>query len=81
MHEFSLAQGLHTQLLDLARQHNCSKILFAEVAIGKNAGIVVESFSFGVNVMISQSEITKDMKCDIIENDGDDLVLQRVELE
>lgn len=81
MHEFSLAQGLHNQLLDLAREHNCKKILFAEVGVGKNAGIVVESFSFGVNVMISQSDITKNMKVDIIENEGDDLILQRVELE
>lgn len=81
MHEFSLAQGLHDQLLDLARQHNCKKILFAEVGVGKNAGIVVESFSFGVNVMISQSEITRGMEVEITENDGSDLVLQRVELE
>lgn len=81
MHEFSLAQGLHNQLKDLIREHDVEKILKAEVSIGKNAGIVVESFTFGFNVLSGQDDATKAMTLEIIEDDGKDLVLQRVELE
>jgi Zn finger protein HypA/HybF involved in hydrogenase expression len=44
MHEFTLAQGLHSQLLELAYEHQVAKVLKAEVAVGDNAGIVIESF-------------------------------------
>ncbi len=81
MHEFSLAQGLHSQLLQLARQHEVDKITKAIVSIGKDAGIVVESFSFGVNVLKEQHEITRGMEIDIIEDAGKDLILQKVTLE
>ncbi len=81
MHEFSLAQGLHNQLVDLAREHEVDKILRAEVSIGKNAGIVVESFTFGFNVLVGQHDTTKGMNLEIIEDEGKDLILQKVELE
>jgi len=80
VHEFSLAQGLHNQLLDLARENSVDRILKAEVAIGDNAGIVVESFVFGFNVLVEQHDVTNGMEL-IIENDsGNDLMLMRVEL-
>ena len=47
MHEFSLAQGLHKQLMDLSHEHQATKVLEAEVSVGADAGIVVESFVFG----------------------------------
>lgn len=53
----------------------------AEISIGKDAGIVVESFSFGVNVLVGQHDITKGMAVDIVEDDSSDLILQKVELE
>lgn len=81
MHEFSLAQGLHNQLIELARKHDATKIMRAEISIGKDAGIVVESFSFGVNVLVGQHDITKGMQVDIVEDDSADLILQKVELE
>jgi hydrogenase nickel incorporation protein HypA/HybF len=81
MHEFSLAQGLHTQLLDLAREHQATKILKAEVSVGDGAGIVVESFVFGFNVLAEQSEVTKGMELVIEADSGGDLLLQRVKLE
>jgi Zn finger protein HypA/HybF involved in hydrogenase expression len=81
MHEFSLAQGLHNQLVDLADENGVDKILKAEVLIGDNAGIVEESFVFGFNVLAEQHDVTTGMQL-IIENDsGKDLMLMRVELE
>ncbi len=81
MHEFSLAQGLHDQLLALVHEHQVEKILKAEVSIGDNAGIVTESFVFGFNVLAEQNEMTKGMNLVIVSDPGKDLVLMRVELE
>jgi hydrogenase nickel incorporation protein HypA/HybF len=81
MHEFSLAQGLHTQLLDLVRGHRADKILKAEVAVGDTAGIVLESFVFGFNVLADQDVATKGMDLVIVSDSGQDLVLLRVELQ
>lgn len=81
MHEFSLAQGLHNQLLALVSEHQVVTILKAEVCIGDNAGIVVESFVFGFNVLAEQSEMTKGMNLVIETDSGKDLILMRVELE
>ncbi len=81
MHEFTLAQGLHNQLLELANEHQVAKVLKAEVAIGDNAGIVIESFVFGVKVLADENEVTKGMDLDIVSDSGQDLMLLRVELE
>ena len=81
MHEFSLAQGLHTQLLDLVREHGMKNVRMAEVCIGASAGIVEESFVFGFNVLAEQHEETKGINLVVIHNEGTDLILQRLELE
>lgn len=81
MHEFSLAQGLHTQLMDLVREHEMKSVRMVEVCIGTNAGIVEESFLFGFNVLAEQSEETKGINVIVIHNDSNDLILQRLELE
>ncbi|MCP4337985.1 MAG: hydrogenase maturation nickel metallochaperone HypA [Desulfobulbaceae bacterium] len=81
MHEFSLAQGLHNQLLGLVGEHQAAKVLKAEVSVGNGAGIVVESFVFGFNVLAEQCEMTKGMNFVVESDDGEDLILQRVELE
>jgi hydrogenase nickel incorporation protein HypA/HybF len=81
MHEFSLAQGLHGQLLNLVREHAMERVRSAEVCIGENAGIVVESFLFGVNVLIEQNDQTQGMKLRVVEDYGSDLILIRVQLE
>lgn len=81
MHEFSLAQGLHNQLVELAGQHDVKKVLKAEISVGKNSGIVLESFLFGFNVVQEQSDVTKGMELIVTEDDSNDLILQRVELE
>lgn len=81
MHEFSLAQGLHTQLMNLVREHDMNNVTMAEVRIGANAGIVEESFLFGFNVLAEQSEETKGINLVVTHDDGTDLILQRLELE
>lgn len=81
MHEFSLALGLHGQLLDLAKEHGVTRIRQAEVSVGRNSGIVVESFTFGFDVVAQQNEVTQGMLLDIVPDDGSDLMLMRVELE
>ena len=81
MHEFSLAQGLHNQLIDLAQKNSALKILKAAVLIGDTAGIVVESFVFGFNVLADQHDATSGMQLIIESGTGGDLMLMRVELE
>ncbi|CAG35744.1 hydrogenase maturation nickel metallochaperone HypA [Desulfotalea psychrophila] len=80
MHEFSLAQGLHDQLLDLAHEHEAQRVQKAEICIGENAGIVVESFLFGFDVLASQNDITRDTELVVERDDGRDLILMRLEL-
>lgn len=81
MHEFSLAQGLHTQLMDLIQEHGMKSVRMAEVRIGSNAGIVEESFLFGFNVLAEQFEETKGIKLVVTHDESTDLILQRLELE
>lgn len=81
MHEFSLAQGLHTQLMDLVQEHGMKRVRMAEVRIGSNAGIVEESFLFGFNVLAEQFEETKGLKLVVTHDESTDLILQRLELE
>jgi Zn finger protein HypA/HybF involved in hydrogenase expression len=81
MHEFSLAQGLHTQLMDLVCEYEMKSVRMVEVCIGANAGIVEESFLFGFNVLAGQFEETKGINLVVIHDDGTDLILQRLELE
>jgi len=81
VHEFSLAQGLHGQLLDLAREHGVEKVLKAEVRIGSNAGVVEESFVFGFNVVAGQDPKTTGMELIITRDEGRDLILMQVQLQ
>lgn len=80
MHEFSLAQGLHDQVMDLIRQNEVEKVSKIEICIGDNAGIVTESFLFGFNVIASQYEATKEAELIVQTDDGKDLMLMRLEL-
>lgn len=81
MHEFSLAQGLFDQLLDLLDEHGADKIIMAEVGVGRDAGIVVDSFTFGFDVLARGNQKSRDMKLVVVEEAGVDLMLLRVELE
>jgi hydrogenase nickel insertion protein HypA len=59
VHEFSLAQGLYSQLLQLAEQHQAIKIAIVRVDIGSLSGIVIDSFSFGFEVLAAENTLTK----------------------
>lgn len=80
MHEFSLAQGLHGQLLDLVKQHQADKVTRAAILIGSNAGVVEESFLFGVDILRRQDPRTAGMEVTITRDDGEDLMLMQVDL-
>jgi hydrogenase nickel incorporation protein HypA/HybF len=80
VHEFSLAQGLHGQLLDLVKQHQADKVTRAEILIGSNAGVVEESFLFGVDILCRQDPRTAGMEVTITRDDGQDLMLMQVDL-
>jgi len=69
VHEFSLAQGLFKQILQLAATHRADKILIVRVEIGKLSGIVVDSFSFGFEVLARENGLTTEAVLDITEID------------
>lgn len=80
MHEFSLAQGLHDQVMDLVKENKVEKVIKVEICIGDNAGIVAESFLFGFNVIASQNPATENTELVVNTDDGKDLMLMRLEL-
>ena len=67
MHEFSLVQGLFSQILTLAKSHEAQHILIVRVEIGKLSGIVVDSFSFGFEILAGESTITENAVLEITE--------------
>ena len=69
MHEFSLAQGLMSQLLELAAQHRATKIITVHVTIGKLSGIVVDSFSFGFETLTRTNDLTNGAVLEITESE------------
>ncbi|HEB51357.1 MAG TPA: hydrogenase maturation nickel metallochaperone HypA [Desulfobulbus sp.] len=80
MHELSLAQGLLDQLEGLARQHG-GRIVRVEVVIGRQAGVVVDSFVFGFDAIKKTCEQTRAATLTVTTGEGHDLLLNRVELE
>lgn len=69
------------QLEDLAQKHGVKKICTVRVEIGTRSGIVVDSFSFGFEVLAGENELTRETVLEINEPDGNDLVLLQVEME
>lgn len=69
MHEFSLAQGLMSQLLKLAEQHEATKIITVKVTIGQLSGIVADSFSFGFETLSAENSLTKNAVLEITETE------------
>lgn len=67
MHEFSLAQGLMGQLLQLAEQHKAKKIIRVKVSIGRLSGIVADSFSFGFDALSRENSLTRSAVLEITE--------------
>ncbi|GEM_PF-1136549 len=80
MHELSLAQGLLDQLDLLARSHGADRIVLVDVGIGREAGIVTDSFIFGFNAVKKTTQLTKDTILKVTPSEGRDLILNRVEM-
>ncbi len=51
MHEFSLMQGLISEIEVIAEEHHALKILRIVVRIGPFAGVVIDSFQFAFDVL------------------------------
>lgn len=66
MHELSLAQGLLDQLKSLANEHKKTKVLSLSMEIGPFAGVVIDSFQFGFDIISKQEPLTKDAELKII---------------
>lgn len=66
MHEISLVQGLLQQLHDIAAQHNTSRVLKVTMVIGPLSGVVVDSFTFGFDILTKEDELVKDAKLEIL---------------
>lgn len=60
MHEISLVQGLLSQLHDLARQNNMTRVVSITMDIGPLSGVVVDSFRFGFDILAREDELIKD---------------------
>lgn len=71
MHEFSLAQGLFKQLLQLADTHQAHKIIRVQVEVGRLSGIVVDSFSFGFEILAQENKLTRTAVLAITETEPD----------
>ena len=69
MHEFSLAQGLMSQLLQLAEQNNATRIIKVKVTVGRLSGIVVDSFSFGFETLSRETSLTNRAVLEITESE------------
>jgi len=69
VHEFSLAQGLMRQLVDLAEQHQAAKIITVRVTIGRLSGIVADSFSFGFETLAAENPLTEYAVLEITETE------------
>ena len=81
MHELSLAQGLLDQLGELTELHGSTTVLVVRVAIGKQAGIVADSFCFGFDALKKEYPFSEKATLEIQNTDGTELILSQVEME
>ncbi len=65
MHEFSIAQGLVSQLQELLKFHNRHAVTSIKLSIGKFSGIVIESLLFALNALSEQEPALYGMKVEI----------------
>jgi hydrogenase nickel insertion protein HypA len=59
MHEISLVQNLIQQLKELAAANKSSRIITVTMEIGPLAGVVVDSFRFGFEILATEDERTR----------------------
>ena len=66
MHEMSLVQGLLNQLHTIALENNASKVLRLTMSVGPLSGVVIDSFTFGFDVLSREDELVRGAKLEII---------------
>ncbi|MBE0585063.1 MAG: hydrogenase maturation nickel metallochaperone HypA [Desulfofustis sp.] len=66
MHEISLVQNLLQQLQDIARDNNASRVLRVTMLIGPLSGVVVDSFTFGFDILARENDLFRDATLNII---------------
>ncbi len=60
MHEMSLVQGLLGQLHSLAAEHKKEKVISVCMEIGPLAGVVIDSFQFGFDILSKEDALTRE---------------------
>ncbi len=65
MHEISLVQGLLSQLHDLARQNNMTKVVSITMDIGPLSGVVADSFRFGFEILAQEDALVREATLNI----------------
>lgn len=65
MHEMSLVQGLLHQLHDIARENKASKVIRLTMSIGPLSGVVIDSFTFGFEVLSREDPLVAGAKLEI----------------
>lgn len=65
MHEFSIAQGLVSQLQELLKFHNRHSVTSIKLSIGQFSGVVIESLLFALNALSEQEPALRGMKVEI----------------
>lgn len=66
MHEISLVQNLLHQLREIARENKAGRILRVTMVIGPLSGVVVDSFTFGFDILAKDNDLFKDARLEII---------------
>ena len=59
MHEISLVQNLIQQLKELAAANRSSRIITVTMEIGPLAGVVVDSFRFGFDILSADDDLIR----------------------
>ncbi len=59
MHEISLVQGMLHQLTELADSNGASKVIKITMEIGPLSGVVIDSFTFGFDILSAESDLTR----------------------
>ncbi|MFV0435794.1 MAG: hydrogenase maturation nickel metallochaperone HypA [Desulfopila sp.] len=60
MHEISLVQGLVDQLKTLAAENSASRVLRVTMEIGPLAGVVIDAFRFGFDVLCQEDPLLEE---------------------
>ncbi len=58
MHEISLVQGMLSQLTELADNNGATKVIKITMEIGPLSGVVIDSFTFGFDILSAENDLT-----------------------